>query len=179
MPVELQDCLCCSESIRNVYHIFSTQKVPDQFKMTLSTKWGLQANVGTIHRGACSVLCHGLVILLYCFITPPCHSLHLCQLTADNPSSHLFFVFCFCFLFFFVIYICENITHKSLQRSVDNFEEKSPFLGIQSVVWVLLALHLKAEIQVIFLAFRPSQSVLLILSGCLCSSPWSMGDSWA
>ena len=40
----------------------------------------------------------------------------------------------FCFFGFFLSFICENITHKSLQRSVDNFEEKSPFLGIQSVV---------------------------------------------
>lgn len=68
--------------------------------MTLPTEWGLQANIGTIRRGIRSVPCHELAILLYntSLPQPP-------PLSADNPSSHLGF---------FAIYICENITRKSL-----------------------------------------------------------------
>lgn len=159
MPVELQDCLCCSEYVRNVYRIFSTQKVPNQFKMTLSTKWG-----STPRLIPCIVVCALCPMRgwFYCFITLRNHNLYICQLTANNPYRHIFF---------FSIYICKTIMHKSLQHSVDNFKENPLSLEFSQYPELFWHFIRRLRYGVVFLAFRPSQRVLLILSGCLCSSP--------
>lgn len=90
MPVELQDCLCCCWYIRKLYKILIPQKAPDQFKMTLSTKWASTPTL--VPQMVACALCHvmGLVLLLYNTSLPKGESLYLCQLTADNPCSNIF-----------------------------------------------------------------------------------------